>query len=357
MLQSNGYIQDKWESLDSQIYRKEYQFEKKMEMRKLKTNILSYTLKIIPLVYISWKAKYYGVNIAAIFLVWQTQSQFGSVMESIFNELKAVHYSVPYIDELCDFLADTSFEDENKASEKKDEGTVLKHVDFSYDDIHNVLEDINLKITPGEKVAIIGANGAGKTTLVKLIAGLYNATNGQIDREFSTHELGVVWQDYVKFELTLRESVGLGYTDHMQKDEKIVSLLKDLDLEIPGEDALEHMMGRAFDPDGLIPSEGQWQKIAIARAVFGDRIFLCMDEPTAALDPISEVQLYSEIKKRYADQTVVFVSHRVGFASLADRIIVVGDGKIEEDGTHEELIQKKGYYYQFYQEQLRWYER
>lgn len=120
--------------------------------------------------------------------------------------------------------------------------------------------------------------------------------------------------------------------------------------------SMDDIIGRSFDSEGKIPSGGQWQKIAIARAVYGDKVFLYMDEPTASLDPISEVKLYSEIKKAFEDKTVVFVSHRVGFANLAERILFLNGGEIVEDGSHKELMEKKGFYYNFYREQLKWYE-
>ena len=212
-----------------------------------------------------------------------------------------------------------------------------------------------MKISAGEKIAIVGSNGAGKTTLVKLLAGLYQPASGEMVWGVEEKELGAVWQDYVKFELMLSESVGLGDISKISETGSIVELCSKLGIDTEDIGSGD-IIGRSFDPEGKIPSEGQWQKIAIARAVYGDKTFLIMDEPTASLDPISEVELYKQIKETFSDKTVIFVSHRAGFTNLADRILFVKDGSIAEDGNHQELMKKKGCYYNFYKEQLKWYE-
>lgn len=308
----------------------------------------------MPLFYVSWKFGLGNVDIAIVFMVWQTQGQFNSIMASVFSEFKAVHYSVPYIDELCEFL-ENHVKSDDKNPNKNNIMIELKNVDFAYAANNKALKNINLKILPGEKIAIIGPNGAGKTTLVKILANLYEPTSGEVVYGFDKLEVGAVWQDYVKFELSLKESIGLGDISKIDDRKQLLKICDMMGINIKDMD-LDDIIGRSFDSEGKIPSDGQWQKIAIARAVFGDKLFLYMDEPTASLDPISEVNLYSEIKKAFGDKTVVFVSHRVGFANLAERILFVNDGEIVEDGSHKELMEKKGFYYNFYNEQLKWYE-
>ena len=147
------------------------------------------------------------------------------------------------------------------------------------------------------------------------------------------------------------ESIGLGDVSQIDDRQQLLKVCDMLGIDL-NDINLDDIIGRSFDSEGKIPSGGQWQKIAIARATFGDKLFLYMDEPTASLDP----KLYSEIKKAFSDKTVVFVSHRVGFANLAERILFVNDGEIVEDGNHNELMEKRGFYYNFYNEQLKWYE-
>jgi len=353
MLRSNDFIQGMWEELNKEIYKEDYSFEKKIESRKFAFDVIQIVLNILPLLYVSWKFGTGNISMAVVFLVWQTQGQFNGIMTAVFAELKAFHYSIPDIDELCDFLTQTVSADE---SSRKASGYIaeLKNVSFAYTEGNMVLENINLKISRGEKVAIIGSNGAGKTTLVKLLSGLYQPTSGELILGVGKNELGAVWQDYVKFELTLSESVGLGDISRITETSRIAELCSRLGINT-NEIGFDDIIGRSFDPDGKIPSGGQWQKIAIARAVFGDKTFLIMDEPTASLDPVSEAGLYKEMKETFSDKTVIFVSHRAGFTNLADRILFIRDGSIAEDGDHHELIRKKGYYYNFYNEQLKWY--
>ena len=354
MLRSDKFMQKNWEKMNEAVYKEDFLFEKKLDNRRLLFDVLRIVLNIMPLFYVSWKFGLGNVDIAIVFMVWQTQGQFNSIMASVFSEFKAVHYSVPYIDELCEFL-ENHVKSDDKNPNKNNIMIELKNVDFAYAANNKVLKNINLKILPGEKIAIIGPNGAGKTTLVKILANLYEPTSGEVVYGFDKLEVGAVWQDYVKFELSLKESIGLGDISKIDDIKQLLKICDMMGINIKDMD-LDDIIGRSFDSEGKIPSDGQWQKIAIARAVFGDKLFLYMDEPTASLDPISEVNLYSEIKKAFGDKTVVFVSHRVGFANLAERILFVNDGEIVEDGSHKELMEKKGFYYNFYNEQLKWYE-
>ena len=354
MLQSGGFIQKNWENMNEAVYKEDFLFEKKLENRRLLFDVLRVVLNTIPLFYVAWNFGLGNVDIAIVFMVWQTQGQFNGIMASVFSEFKAVHYSVPYIDELCEFLESNAASGDENTS-RKDIMMELKNVDFAYGAKDKILKNVALKILPGEKIAIIGPNGAGKTTLVKLLAGLYEPTAGRAEYGFDRLQAGAVWQDFVKFELSLKESIGLGDVSQIDDSRKLLKICDMVGIEL--EDiSMDDIIGRSFDSEGKIPSGGQWQKIAIARAVYGDKVFLYMDEPTASLDPISEVKLYSEIKKAFEDKTVVFVSHRVGFANLAERILFVNGGEIVEDGSHKELMEKKGFYYNFYREQLKWYE-
>ncbi len=354
MLQSGGFIQKNWENMNEAVYKEDFLFEKKLENRRLLFDVLRVVLNTIPLFYVAWNFGLGNVDIAIVFMVWQTQGQFNGIMASVFSEFKAVHYSVPYIDELCEFLESNAASGDENIS-RKDIMMELKNVDFAYGAKDKILKNVALKILPGEKIAIIGPNGAGKTTLVKLLAGLYEPTGGRAEYGFDRLQAGAVWQDFVKFELSLKESIGLGDVSQIDDSRKLLKICDMVGIEL--EDiSMDDIIGRSFDSEGKIPSGGQWQKIAIARAVYGDKVFLYMDEPTASLDPISEVKLYSEIKKAFEDKTVVFVSHRVGFANLAERILFLNGGEIVEDGSHKELMEKKGFYYNFYREQLKWYE-
>ena len=202
MLQSGGFIQKNWENMNEAVYKEDFLFEKKLENRRLLFDVLRVVLNTIPLFYVAWNFGLGNVDIAIVFMVWQTQGQFNGIMASVFSEFKAVHYSVPYIDELCEFLESNAASGDENIS-RKDIMMELKNVDFAYGAKDKILKNVALKILPGEKIAIIGPNGAGKTTLVKLLAGLYEPTAGRAEYGFDRLQAGAVWQDFVKFELSL----------------------------------------------------------------------------------------------------------------------------------------------------------
>lgn len=353
MMNSQSFFEKKWEDAENTVYHDQYRFNRKLERRKLIFSAVQLALKSIPLLIVTIQFSLNAADVAIVFLIWQTEQQFQHMMSAIFDELKAVHYSAEYIEELLSFLSAENENDE-KNVQSDDAVISLNQVDFQYGNGPPVLHNISLNIKQGEKIAVIGPNGAGKTTLIKILSGLYKPTKGQAHISPHKERAGAVWQDYVKFELSLRESIGLGYKQYIDNDKKIMETLQKLDIEHLCSH-LDCIVGKSFDPEGIIPSSGQWQKLAIGRAVFGDKEVVFMDEPTASLDPVSEVNLYQTIQNLFKRQTVIFVSHRIGFANLADRVIVMDGGRIVEDGTHRQLLDLKGFYASFYREQLKWY--
>lgn len=237
---------------------------------------------------------------------------------------------------------------------------ILSNVDFSYKNSKNkILSNINLTINKNENVAIVGANGAGKSTLIKLILSLYSPNSGSITwngSEKITNKISVVFQNYMKFELTLRENIAMGNIEQISNDELILETMKkcncyDLYEELG---SLDVPLGRIID-GGRELSGGQWQKLAISRAIFSDSDLLIFDEPTASIDPNTEIEIFNNIINICKNKTAIFISHRLGWAKNADRIIVIDDGQIEETGTHDELISLGGIYSSMYNAQASWY--
>lgn len=356
MLDSYDFFEDAYSKLEKIIFNSRITLEKKITKQKLVGDIIQIILKSLPIIYVLLKLNNGDVFVSTFFLIWQTQNQLDDVVSSVFFEIKSVYYSIEYIEELCDFLGKTSkIEPDDKDKDVFYPVVTIKNAGFTYDGTKYILKNINLAVNSGEKIVIIGKNGTGKTTLMKILSGLYDISYGNIYRKYDSSELGVVWQDYVNFELTLRESIGLGCVSEISNETLLNQTIEHMDLEDLGI-KLDDTIGCSFDSDGLVPSGGQWQKIAIARAVYGNKKLLIMDEPTASLDPLSEVELYEFIKDRFKNYTVIFISHRIGFASLADRIIVLDKGCIVEDGDYNKLISEHGEFYNFYQEQIKWYE-
>lgn len=229
-----------------------------------------------------------------------------------------------------------------------------------------VLRDVSLRIAPGERIAIVGENGAGKTTLVKLLIGLYRPDAGtvRLDGLLLTPEnalrarqrMAAVFQDYAAFQLTVRENVGFGNVARLHDDAALARAcdqagIADLVAALPH--GLDSYLGRQFGETDL--SGGQWQRVALARASLRDADLLVLDEPTAALDPLAELALFERFAELTDGRTALMISHRLGAARLADRVIVLRDGAVVEDGPHDALIRHGGEYARLFAAQAQWY--
>ncbi|GMK37870.1 HlyB/MsbA family ABC transporter [Paenibacillus sp. CCS19] len=234
----------------------------------------------------------------------------------------------------------------------------------------NVLQGLHATLRAGETAALVGINGAGKSTFVKLMLGLFEPTEGRIlinghdmrnlDRSSLRRQLSAVFQDCGHYPLQLREYVTAGEasasTRTSPSDSDIRQMLASCGLRAlsEGDNALDLKLTDAW-PDGRELSGGQWQRLAISRAALRSSQVIALDEPTSAVDPSGELELYSMCKSLFRGKLAVFVSHRLGWARYADRILVLHDGTIAEDGSHEELIQQNGLYAEAFRAQAAWY--
>jgi ATP-binding cassette subfamily B protein len=226
-----------------------------------------------------------------------------------------------------------------------------------------VLQGLDLVLEPGRSVAIVGENGAGKTTILKLLCGFYRPTSGRIlvdgvdladvDPRDWRQRLAVIFQDFTRFELTAFENVALaapGHPDARAHAREAAAAAGALDLieALPG--GWETILSRAFS-GGADLSGGQWQRVALARALYAARVggtVLVLDEPTASLDVDAEVALFDQLLEHAVGCTAIVVSHRFSTVRRADRIVVVADGRVEEDGSHAELVAHGGRYARLY---------
>lgn len=226
-----------------------------------------------------------------------------------------------------------------------------------------ILDDINITIGKGEKVAFVGENGMGKTTFVKLITGILSPSSGELRiNDVSVEKINpIVWYNTIStvmqeamqyLTFTLADNVFLGDTAKSRNDGDI-----DGALCFSGLDGVDKASLLGKEIGGRDLSGGQWQKLSIARAAYRNKDFIILDEPTSNLDPLAETDIFKKYISLAEHKTVIFVTHRISVASLADRIVVFSKGKIVQDGTHSELIGKAGVYSRLYNEQAKWYNR
>jgi ATP-binding cassette subfamily B protein len=255
-------------------------------------------------------------------------------------------------------------------------GFVFEDVGFRYPDSERwAIRNVTFTLRPGERVALVGENGAGKTTITKLLARLYDPTEGRITldgvdlKEYDLvslrHAIGVIFQDFVRYDMRFDENIGVGEIDSVRGDlEK--SNGTPPSITAAAENSLaasllprfskgyQQMLGRRFD-EGVDLSGGEWQKIALARAYIRDAQVLILDEPTAALDARAEYEVFLRFSELVAGRMAILISHRFSTVRMADRIIVLRHGKVEEQGSHEELLLNRGLYEELFAMQAKGY--
>lgn len=353
-----------------------WQYSKKMMKWDFAVRTVSHFL-LIDIVYLGYllyrTIVKHAFTYGSFYALYSGTDKLRSGLEGLITDVTAFHKHSLYIERFrafIEYIPDRMEPEQPKKMPENPQPLVLKNVSFTYESLKEpTLKNINLTIQPGEKVALVGFNGAGKSTLIKLLMRLYDVTQGEIllgdtdIREYSVLEyrkyFGVVFQDYQIFAATIGENVKMDCV----KDEDEEAIKKALD-QSGFEEKLSTLrhgtktnLTREFDKEGINLSGGEAQKVAIARIFLKDCHMLILDEPSSALDPVSEYNLNQSMLEAAKDKTVVFISHRLSTTKNADRIIMLADGEIIEEGSHEELMELHGSYADMFNMQAEKYRR
>lgn len=244
-----------------------------------------------------------------------------------------------------------------------------RNLSFSYQGDKLALDDVSFTINKGETIALVGLNGSGKTTLVQMLLSIYKPLSGELffcgqnykelEEGFLRNQIGTFFQDFYLFHMPLGENIGFGDVKNVNNVSKISQAVKKGGAEsvvAKAAHGLDTFVHKFIEKSGVDFSGGESQKLAVSRAYMSDNDILIFDEPASMLDPISELEQFMNIKDTVGGKTAILISHRVGFARLADRILLMDKGKLAEVGTHDELMALNGLYAKFFRDQAQWYQ-
>ncbi len=336
--------------------------------------VLSSVVNCVFFAMIAYKVFVGDIQIGDYSLYTGALTSIATTVSALITASANIYEGTLFIDNLISFMkVEAQIVPTVDTPEKVNHGTAhtieFKNVSFRYPGCENdVLKGINLTIRPGETAVLVGLNGAGKTTFIKLLTRLYDPTEGQILldgrdlREYDVKDLysmfGIIFQDFGKYAFDVSENIRFGDISREHTREDIVKAARDANADefiskLP--EGYDTPLMRLFEKQGIELSIGQWQKLAIARAFYSTSDILILDEPTASLDPIAEQEIFNQFDKLREDKTTIFVSHRLSSATVATKIIVLEYGELVEEGTHRELMDKKGKYYELFSTQARRY--
>lgn len=291
-------------------------------------------------------------------------------LQSMITEFQELNKRSNFMSEYQKFMEykDTLIKGHSSIEQKNDITIEFRNVSFCYPRTENyILKNINITIKPKEHLSVVGLNGAGKTTFIKLLCRLYDVTEGEIllnginIQEYEYLEymklLSVVFQDFKMFSMSMDENIRLGNSQMQSKDLSQLLALCGLEKMVNAlPKKLDTLLYKNFDKSGIEPSGGEAQKLAIARALYKDAPVVILDEPTAALDPVAEYEIYRHFDKLVGGKTAIYISHRLSSCKFCDKIAVFADSSIAEYGTHDELVNHKdGVYAEMFQAQAEYY--
>ena len=331
-------------------------------------NIFNVSRDIVSYLYLGILVLSGGISIAVFTQMIAASATFNSSLGSLLYQLqeivKSCNYAYEYV-KFTDFPA--AIEKGSRHIEEGDHTVEFRNVSFTYPNTDvEVLKGVNVTLKQGEHLSVVGLNGAGKTTFVKLLCRLYDPTEGEIlldgvnIKEYDYNEymslFAPVFQDFKLFAFSIKENIVL---DDDYGGEELGRLIEQVGLgdKIKSlENGADTVLFKAFDENGIEPSGGEQQKIAIARALYKKAPVVILDEPTAALDPVAEYDIYRQFNTLVGGKTAIYISHRLSSCKFCDRIAVFSEGKIMEYGTHDDLVDlDNGIYAEMFKAQAQYY--
>jgi len=309
-----------------------------------------------------------GMGVGSFTMCVGAVTSFADALRQIMDSFTEIRAFDMYYDKLDEYLniPQTLRTGKRLPVENKQHGICFENVSFRYPGAEVwALKDVNLTLRAGERLSLVGENGSGKTTLIKLLCRLYDPTEGRIlmdgtdirDLDYDRYlaQFSTVFQDLQLFDFSLRDNLALG---RKISDQNLLDVLDQVGLRERVEmlpKGLDTHVGRTFDEQGFEPSGGEAQKIALARALCKDAPVVVLDEPTAAMDPRAEYELYRSFDELVGGKTAVYISHRMSSSRFCDRVAVLDGGRLTECGTHDELILRNGKYAELYALQAQYY--
>jgi ATP-binding cassette subfamily B protein len=363
-----NFLTDRFTRLWDEIYEENVDLSRRRLIAGALLSLLGTVGYYSAYVYVIWRALIGAISIGTLTALTGAIVQVSSNIQQIFSTLSGIADQALFLTDLLAFfqMEPTIRSKPNALPAPRPiaRGFEFRNVSFCYPGTSRlVLDRLNFQLRPGERVALIGENGQGKTTIVKLITRLYDPTEGQIlldgvdlreyDLEDLYREIGVIFQDFMRYELTARENIAVGKIEqvgdlHLLQNAAFKSLAHEVVEKLPSR--YEQMLGRRFE-GGVDLSGGEWQKMALARAYLRDAQLLILDEPTASLDARSECEVFQRFAELTAGKMALFISHRFSTVRMADRIVVLENGRIAEEGSHDELASLGGRYAEMFEMQ------